>query len=138
MSFQNRQCFAWNDADKTANSQERKRTAEQQPQQPYVPDGASSQSQQVPPPSIKPKIVVSPTQRFTKIGVDRPAEPMPLREVLQSVRPDWTAKDLNSVQEKLLKININTPQELFALLQREGVQSVNIKLKNAGQKVLKA
>jgi len=60
-----------------------------------------------------------------------------LRDVLQSVRPDWTAKDLHSVQEKLAKINVSTASELFRLLRSQGAGGVNKMLKNAGQKILK-
>jgi len=68
---------------------------------------------------------------------DEPSPSAGLREVLSSVRPDWTAKDLHSVQEKLAKINVATKAELFRLLRAQGAGGVNKMLKNAGQKILK-
>uniref|UniRef100_A0A7S0A9E6 Anaphase-promoting complex subunit 5 domain-containing protein n=1 Tax=Pyrodinium bahamense TaxID=73915 RepID=A0A7S0A9E6_9DINO len=60
-----------------------------------------------------------------------------LKEVLQGVRPDWTVKEVHSVQEKLAKINVSSKAELFRLLRSQGAGGVNKMLKNAGQKILK-
>jgi len=60
-----------------------------------------------------------------------------LRGVLQDVRPDWTTKELQSVQNKLAKIHVSTAADLFRLLRSQGATGVNQMLRDAGQKVLK-
>merc|ERR1711957_910998 len=60
----------------------------------------------------------------------------PLAVVLQAVRPDWTTKDLQAVQEKLLTIGIGISSDLFQMLE-PGVGGLNRALKAAGQKTLK-
>lgn len=60
-----------------------------------------------------------------------------LSSILQTVRPDWTAKDLVAVKDKLAKISIDTPAVLCQQLAEEGAQGVNARLKLAGQKCLR-
>jgi len=60
-----------------------------------------------------------------------------LRGVLQDVRPDWTMKELQSVQNKLAKIHVSTASDLFRLLRSQGATGVNQMLRDAGQRVLK-
>lgn len=60
-----------------------------------------------------------------------------LTDVLRSVRPDWTPKDLAAVQEKLGKIHITTGNDLFSMLSTQGPQGLNTRLRDAGLKALK-
>lgn len=65
-------------------------------------------------------------------------EAQQLQALLRSVRRDWTAKDVAAVQQKLLKIEIASSEELFKQLRLEGPSGMNKRLKAAGQTCLKA
>merc|ERR1719436_1953184 len=47
--------------------------------------------------------------------------PSKLRHVLSEARPDWSAKELHAVQEKLKKIQIESKAELFHQLRTIGI-----------------
>jgi len=58
--------------------------------------------------------------------------------LLQAVRPDWSAKDVQAVEEKLAKIEIHSAGELLQQLRAHGVKWLNSRLKAAGQRGLKS
>jgi len=58
--------------------------------------------------------------------------------VLQAVRQDWTARELQAVQDKLARIQITSAEQLFQALRSKGVKGVNASLKASGQKCLKS
>ncbi|CAK0840946.1 unnamed protein product [Prorocentrum cordatum] len=76
-------------------------------------------------------------QRPALAEVARLAGRAPSEAILRSVRKDWTPRDVAAVQQKLLKIDVASPEELFKQLRLEGPSGMNKRLKAAGQTCLK-
>jgi len=60
-----------------------------------------------------------------------------LATALQSVKPEWSTRELISATDKLAKIQVTSSASLFYIFKTEGVGSVNEKLRSAGLKAFK-
>mmetsp|Transcript_109596 Transcript_109596/g.244713 ORF Transcript_109596/g.244713 Transcript_109596/m.244713 type:complete len:483 (+) Transcript_109596:74-1522(+) len=62
---------------------------------------------------------------------------VPLETILRFVRPDWTALELQAVQDKFAKLGILTAEELLDYFTRLGIKQFNQRLKSFGEKPMK-
>merc|ERR1712126_108497 len=80
-------------------------------------------------PQAPPGLAFVQSQRALQPRITNMEAEVPLRGILQAVRPDWSPSDLHAVQEKLAAIQIHFPLDLLERLHAEGSRGVNTRLR---------